>query len=264
MHTSDLEIEQTLRALLEGSLTRQQASDWATARLILEEGCVEWEGPSRFPGQGAMDVLKEACRSMEDEKGVGEPWMYRRQDLLAWHALLSGDHNKLPIGLVPELFVPEPGYGLPHPDCLKFLAALPVHPDTFEERTGIVLRRASVEGVGLLSMAELRAAGGAHVIATGVWQRESHGVVLERVDSLEDSLELLGGVLDLLGLTRDVCAFSPDENPRLVQSWTLLRQDDNGYVCSVRAFYTRVVAEWTAREFEARGHKQTYWVTGES
>ncbi len=42
--------------------------------------------------------------------------------------------------------------------------------------------------------------------------------------------------------------------------WTVWRQDDNGNRFEVRRLATREEAESLAAEFEARGHKQFYWV----
>lgn len=42
--------------------------------------------------------------------------------------------------------------------------------------------------------------------------------------------------------------------------WRLVRLDDNGNAFVVRSDLTRAAAEALAREFEARGHKQSYWV----
>jgi hypothetical protein len=39
-----------------------------------------------------------------------------------------------------------------------------------------------------------------------------------------------------------------------------MRMDDNGNQFVVRADLTRNAAEALARQFEARGHKQSYWV----
>ncbi len=43
-------------------------------------------------------------------------------------------------------------------------------------------------------------------------------------------------------------------------SWCLVRLDDNGNEFVVRTDLSRAAAEALAREFEARGHKQSYWV----
>lgn len=43
-------------------------------------------------------------------------------------------------------------------------------------------------------------------------------------------------------------------------SWVLMRQDDNGNRVEMSRFAARAEAEAAAVEFEARGHKQLYWV----
>ncbi|MBM7062295.1 hypothetical protein JQX08_16410 [Pseudomonas sp. UL073] len=44
------------------------------------------------------------------------------------------------------------------------------------------------------------------------------------------------------------------------QRWCVLRLDDNGNQFLVRDGLSRQVAEALARDFSARGHKQSYWV----
>jgi 8-oxo-dGTP diphosphatase len=44
-------------------------------------------------------------------------------------------------------------------------------------------------------------------------------------------------------------------------SWILMRQDDNGNRVEMARFGVRADAEAAAAQFEARGHKQLYWVT---
>ncbi|SDG25432.1 hypothetical protein SAMN05216603_1018 [Pseudomonas benzenivorans] len=48
--------------------------------------------------------------------------------------------------------------------------------------------------------------------------------------------------------------------PTRTQRWCLVRLDDNGNQFVVRTDLSRAAAEALAREFEARGHKQSYWV----
>ncbi|MFJ1706535.1 SPOR domain-containing protein [Kitasatospora sp. NPDC088346] len=43
-----------------------------------------------------------------------------------------------------------------------------------------------------------------------------------------------------------------------------MRQDDNGNRYLVAAGLTRAAADALAAEFEARGHKQLYWVEAEA
>jgi hypothetical protein len=51
-----------------------------------------------------------------------------------------------------------------------------------------------------------------------------------------------------------------DELPR----WIVWRQDDNGVVDKVATVATQGEAQRLVDEFEARGHKQTYWVEAPS
>ncbi len=51
----------------------------------------------------------------------------------------------------------------------------------------------------------------------------------------------------------------PDRSPP-PQRWCLLRLDDNGNEFVVRDNLTRPEVEALLREFEARGHKQSYWL----
>lgn len=43
-------------------------------------------------------------------------------------------------------------------------------------------------------------------------------------------------------------------------SWTLWRQDDHGHRFAVASFATEAAAVAARRDYEARGHKQVYWV----
>lgn len=46
-------------------------------------------------------------------------------------------------------------------------------------------------------------------------------------------------------------------------SWCLLRLDDNGNRFVMRSGLSREQAEALARDYQARGHKQTYWAEPE-
>ncbi|MGE0430641.1 MAG: hypothetical protein AB7K09_04475 [Planctomycetota bacterium] len=48
-----------------------------------------------------------------------------------------------------------------------------------------------------------------------------------------------------------------------VVTWLLRRQDDNGNMFEIGRYATREEAEQACREFNARGHKQHYWVDEE-
>lgn len=47
------------------------------------------------------------------------------------------------------------------------------------------------------------------------------------------------------------------------RDWCLLRLDDNGNRFVMRRQLTRAEAEALARDYQARGHKQTYWAERE-
>ncbi|MFF3006306.1 SPOR domain-containing protein [Kitasatospora sp. NPDC057940] len=49
-----------------------------------------------------------------------------------------------------------------------------------------------------------------------------------------------------------------------MSAFRVMRQDDNGNRFLVAAGLDRVAAERLAAEFEARGHKQLYWVEAEA
>jgi hypothetical protein len=64
---------------------------------------------------------------------------------------------------------------------------------------------------------------------------------------------------------------SMDLHPEIVhrkrmadETWTVMRQGDDGNPVEVRRFASREEAEALAAELEARGHKQVYWVTSSS
>lgn len=50
-------------------------------------------------------------------------------------------------------------------------------------------------------------------------------------------------------------------NDKPDDSWfVVMRQDDNGNEIEVARFPTQAAADAVARDFEARAHKQIYWV----
>jgi len=56
-----------------------------------------------------------------------------------------------------------------------------------------------------------------------------------------------------------VSAEEPQARSQLV--WIVWRQDDNGNRFEVARLASRVEAESLAAQFEARGHRQAYWIT---
>jgi hypothetical protein len=43
-------------------------------------------------------------------------------------------------------------------------------------------------------------------------------------------------------------------------TWSVMRQDDNGNVALIKSGLTKKEALRVVKEYEAKGHKQTYWV----
>lgn len=52
--------------------------------------------------------------------------------------------------------------------------------------------------------------------------------------------------------------------PDDTRDWCLLRLDDNGNRFVMRRDLTRAEAETLARDYQARGHRQTYWAERET
>jgi len=48
------------------------------------------------------------------------------------------------------------------------------------------------------------------------------------------------------------------------KTWQVIRQDDNGNLFVMRTDLSEKQARELVREFEARGHKQSYWVKQET
>ena len=57
-----------------------------------------------------------------------------------------------------------------------------------------------------------------------------------------------------------VVPWIPDLRTTQPPRWTVMRRDDNGSSFEVATYGTRCEADIVADTFEARGHKQTYWV----
>jgi len=60
----------------------------------------------------------------------------------------------------------------------------------------------------------------------------------------------------------NISRWTPDALVEPPKAWTLVRQDDNGHRCEIERFTSSCEADAAAMAFEARGHKQMYWVEG--
>ena len=67
-------------------------------------------------------------------------------------------------------------------------------------------------------------------------------------------------------MTREILepAGGSDRLPEPAVMWSVWRIDDNGNTFVFREHLTRSEADRVATEFEARGHKQMYWVEAET
>ena len=50
-----------------------------------------------------------------------------------------------------------------------------------------------------------------------------------------------------------------DSDKKTTPYWSVWRQDDNGNVALVKSGLTQAAAIRLSAEYEAKGHKQTYW-----
>ena len=57
-----------------------------------------------------------------------------------------------------------------------------------------------------------------------------------------------------------VSPWMPDRRTAQPARWAVMRRDDNGNTFEVAAYGTECEADIVADTFEARGHKQSYWV----
>ncbi len=62
--------------------------------------------------------------------------------------------------------------------------------------------------------------------------------------------------------TGEIWRWTPDPLIASPKTWVVVRQDDNGHRYEIGAFTSSCEADAAAKAFEARGHKQMYWVEG--
>lgn len=136
-----------------------------------------------------------------------------------------------------------------------------------EERFGEPqLRDLDSNGIGLFDAWLLRFDCGLEVALWIFQQRPDASVVLG-----PDELAIVefhanevtrGHILFHLGLDReDVFGWEPDPGVDESPTWEVRRLDENANEFEVARVPSRCEAEAIAAEMEARGHKQTYWVS---
>jgi catechol 2,3-dioxygenase-like lactoylglutathione lyase family enzyme len=82
-----------------------------------------------------------------------------------------------------------------------------------------------------------------------------------RVDRPFDAATGTAVVIDPDGTKVEVCQPVRTDPSSADATWAVWRQDDNGNRFLISAGHTREEAERLCNEFEARGHKQLYWVS---
>lgn len=105
------------------------------------------------------------------------------------------------------------------------------------------------------------------------WGTEQRGYLEQRMAPGEDRhtvvavhgegqhAEILHAVLEAAGLDLDDCvSIGAGIDRAAFPRWVIWRQDDNGGRFEVETLTGRHKAEVRAEAFEARGHKQLYWV----
>lgn len=143
---------------------------------------------------------------------------------------------------------------MPLPIC-----TLPFDPSAMSERHGLRFELDEDDGLGprLSSVARVK---------EWVLWLESHpqgppGAELVTVFvycDIEDSLAALHAVLDGLALREEQLYWRSDcLGPA---RWALCRLDDNGNEVEMKRFQLEAAAQWTAQQYEKRGHKQLYFV----
>lgn len=77
----------------------------------------------------------------------------------------------------------------------------------------------------------------------------------------DDGMEAVIDLLETLGLDdSDVVDADPSVRLDALPKWDLWRLDDNGNETMMETFRSRAKAVAAQEQYEARGHKQTYWV----
>lgn len=147
------------------------------------------------------------------------------------------------------------------------LTLWPTSLDVFERRGGRPLRQVADQVLG--ARADVVRPGGLLVgllwayADNGRHLPPSHVMVMGEGPVRDGVLEVLGMLeVDLDDVQMDLMEGPVDVDVAALVTGThrVLRLDDNGNTFQVGRYATAGAAEAVARRFEARGHKQTYWV----
>ncbi|MEZ4383911.1 MAG: hypothetical protein R3A79_21445 [Nannocystaceae bacterium] len=222
---------QHLRALLAGELTRDAVQTW----LLDEQARAGRRGP--FPSQPALCVY-ESLLSLDER--WGDDFVVREVELRAYLRWLTEGESFRSDG--------------------DALIALDRNIEEFAAQTGTEAARVWVTGLGwwLSFQFGSPASGRAYVVLADL---ESPGRVglhsqvdADRNDAIVDLFEVLA--ID----ERDVEFIHPGVELERLPVWALWREDDNCNRFEIDRFrsYTKAYAQ--QQLYDARGHRQTYWV----
>lgn len=222
---------QNLRALLTGEMTRDAVRTW----LLDEEARAGRRGP--FPSQPALHVY-ESLLSLDER--WGDDLLVREVELRAYLRWLTEGESFHSDG--DALFVLERDI------------------DEFAGQTGTEAARWWFTGLGWWVSLQFcsPASGRPYVVHAALGSPQRLGihvqVGVDRNDALADLFEVLA-VDD-----RDVTHIHPGVELERLPVWALWREDDNcnRFEIDRSRSYTKMYAQ--QQRYEARGHRQTYWI----
>lgn len=263
---TDEAVEEKLEALLEGRISRHEAVAWASTWRVQDPEGVSPQFYHYTDAGYGLNILANVDISPTLERSQDGPWLYRESDLRELLAIIRWEPVRADADACPDLFRPI----RPHTRSIRFsdtLACFPLHPDAFEQRTGIHFPVHYVNGMGPGSKLALETASGDLGELHFTFSKTGRTIMcLYGFDVGENGLELLAILLDLFEIPIEQCLMHENYQMREIRparpehAFSLYRQDDNGNRFLMQRFFSRAYAERIAREFEAHGHKQNYWV----
>lgn len=153
--------------------------------------------------------------------------------------------------------IPESSWGE-----IAYPVAICILPQTHEEfakKWGIAFTAFDDDGLGVCHFSVLELEG------TKYWANahpqgppEAQLLTLKVLSTTPDSRIALVSLLQALSLQEQQLPWiNPDLGPA---DWKLFRLDDNGNDFLMESFLTEFSANWVRRKYEAKGHKQLYFV----
>lgn len=251
-----------IEALLAGQKSRSEVASWAQEGMACMNGAALttwfWE-PRLYAAHLALIGVDWPAQNGDPRRGV-EPWFLSTQDLEYWlEVLRGGGEANLAGGWVstPVLEGQE--------ECHLELT-VSVEPSHLEEAVGPGFRLFDLFSHqrcwGLVSPAgfSFLMLSGTETPECGVFWVHCWAPNRQAADP-ERALRVLAEYLDLPPTGHSGTGQSGASGElSLPRRWEVWRQDDNGNEVRVSQHYGELPAERVAARFQARGHKQDYWV----